>query len=77
MPGLLIKELPDDLHALLRARARSSRRSMSSEAIVILEAALRDRAGPLPLAEIERLRIRGSRPLTDAILNEARETGRP
>ncbi|MFV2073600.1 MAG: Arc family DNA-binding protein [Thermoanaerobaculales bacterium] len=45
MAGLMIRELPDELHERLKERARVHRRSLSKEAIVILEEALGDRAG--------------------------------
>ncbi len=77
MPGLLIKDLPPKVHARLKARARAHRRSLSSEALILLEAALTERAGPPTLEEIDRLRIRGQAPLTDAILEAALRSGRP
>ncbi|MCK6526683.1 hypothetical protein L6R50_03735 [Myxococcota bacterium] len=77
MPGLLIKDLPDDLHRRLKARASALGRSMSREVMVILAEALEDRAGPPTLAEVDRLRVRGRRPLTQDLLDEARTTGRP
>lgn len=77
MPGLLIKDLPDDLHAELKRRASTHRRSLSSEAVTILETALREPAGPPTLEEIERLRVVGRRPLTQEMLDRARREGRP
>jgi len=77
MPGLLIKELPADLHASLKERAAANRRSLSSEAIVLLEQALIERAGPPTLEDVDRLRVIGSRPLTQADLDQARQVGRP
>jgi plasmid stability protein len=77
MPGLLIMNLPDRLHRRLKARAASHRRSLSREAQVILEEALRDAAGPPTLAELDRLRVRPTRPLTQDFLDEARRSGRP
>ncbi|HUU01489.1 MAG TPA: Arc family DNA-binding protein [Myxococcota bacterium] len=77
MPGLLIKMLPDDIHARLKKRAAENRRSLSSEVILLLQEALADRAGPPTLAELDGLRIRGGRPLTQDILDNARQTGRP
>jgi plasmid stability protein len=77
MPGLLIKDLPADLHRSLRARADAHHRSIAREALCILEDALADRAGPPPLDEIDRLRVRGRRPLTQALLDSARDSGRP
>lgn len=77
MPGIAIKDVPPDLHEKLKARAASSRRSLSAELLVILEQALDQRAGPPTLAEIDRMRVRGARPLTQTLLDEARESGRP
>lgn len=77
MSGLLIKDLPEDLHRRLKERAAAHRRSMSREALLILEGSLRDRAGPPTLAEIDDLRVRGDRPLTQRLLDLARGTGRP
>ena len=77
MAGLMIRDLPCDLHERLKERARAHRRSLSKEAIVILEEALGDRAGPPLLEEVDDLRIRGARPLTQELLDDAREAGRP
>lgn len=77
MPGLLIKDLPPEVHARLKARARANRRSMGREALVLLEAALSGRAGPPTLETIDRLRVHGRSPLTPAILEEASDKGRP
>lgn len=76
MPGLLIRDLPDDIHARLSAQAKASHRSLSAQAIALLELALADPAGPPPLEEIDRLRVRGARPLTQDILDRARTMGR-
>jgi plasmid stability protein len=71
MPGLLIKDLPTELHQKLKTRASANRRSLSSEAITILENALRDRPRRLTLEEIDRLRVRPRRPVTQALIDEA------
>lgn len=76
MAGLLIQDLPEELRQKLEARAAANRRSLSSEALTILEAALHDRSGPLTLAEIDRLRTRGSRSLTADVLDRARQRDR-
>jgi plasmid stability protein len=76
MAGLLIKDVPEDLHQKLKARAAANRRSLNNEVLTILESALHDRSRPLTLSEIERLRTRGRRPLTDAILERARKRDR-
>ena len=76
MPGLLIKDLPEELHKRLKSRAAASQRSMGREALVILRQALDDRAGPPTLDEVDAMRVTGRAPLTDAILHEARNSGR-
>lgn len=77
MPGLLIKNLPDELHRRLKARATAHRRSLQKEALVVLEEALHDSAGPASLAEIDRLRAQPARPLSQELIDRARATGRP
>ncbi|HKS22769.1 MAG TPA: Arc family DNA-binding protein [Thermoanaerobaculia bacterium] len=76
MAALLIKELPKELHRKLKTRAAANRRSLSSEAITILEAALHDRSGPPTLEEIDRLRVRGRHPLRQTIIDRARRRDR-
>lgn len=76
MPGLLIKDLPKELHRRLKARAATNRRSLSSEAVTILETVLHDRSGPPSLQEIDRLRMRGQRPLRQTIIDRARRRER-
>ena len=39
MPSLVIKDLPADLHRRLKAQAEANHRSMTKEAIALLEAA--------------------------------------
>lgn len=76
MAGLLIKDVPRDLHEKLKERAAANRRSLSGEVLTILDSVLHDRSGPLTLAEIDRLRTRGRRPLTDVVLERARKRNR-
>ena len=76
MAGLLIKDLPTALHRRLKERAARNRRSLTREALVILEEGLRDSAGPPPLAEVDRLRIRGARPLSQELIDQARSEAR-
>lgn len=40
MAALLLRELPDELHRKLKARAMQNRRSMVKEAIILLEKGL-------------------------------------
>lgn len=77
MPSFAIRDLPEELHERLRQRADANRRSMTQEALRILEAALDERAGPPTLDEVDDLRVRGDAPLTDDLLRQARSTGRP
>ena len=77
MPGMLIKEIPEDLHRRLKERAAANRRSLSREVLVMLEEAVAEPAGPPTLDEIDRLRVRGARPLTQDLLDRARSSGRP
>ncbi len=77
MAGLLVKNLPEHIHLRLKARAALNRRSLSAEVIVMLERILDDRAGPRSIEEIDRLRVKGAAPLTQELLDEARDQGRP
>jgi plasmid stability protein len=76
MAGLVIKDVPKELHRKRKARAIASHRSLRSEEVTILESALHDRSGPLTVAEIDRLRVRRRRPLTDSLLERARKRER-
>ena len=77
MSALLIKNIPEELHQRLKTRATARGRSMAREVLWILEQAVSDRAGPPPLAAIDQLRVRGNKLLTQEILDEARNDGRP
>jgi plasmid stability protein len=72
MPGLLIKDLPSHLHRKLQERARRNHRSMTREALALLESAL-DPAPPPP--ELPPLLHAGS-PLTREFLEQAKREGR-
>ena len=76
MTSILVKDLPDALHERLKARARRNRRSMAKELLEIISGGLDDRSGPPSLEEIDRLRVAGSRPLTQDVLDEALRDGR-
>lgn len=77
MASLMIRDLPETLRERLKERAKANRRSVSKEALVILEKALGRGNRPPSIEEIDELRVRGARPLTQEILNEARGSGRP
>jgi len=72
MPGFVIKEMPDVLHRRLRARAARHRRSMTQEALALLEQALEAPAArakaPPP--------FEGRFALTDRFLDAAKRRGR-
>jgi plasmid stability protein len=71
MAALVIKQLPDDLHRRLKNDAVRHHRSMTQQAIVILESAL----GPvshIPPARPVKLGV----PLTNAFINRAKREGR-
>jgi hypothetical protein len=67
MATLVIKNLPEELHAALKARAERNRRSLTKEAVTLIETALaagpravpalpppiKLKGGPLTTAEIE------------------------
>ena len=80
MPTLTIKGMPDALYRRLKDRAAANRRSLNSEILVALEQAI---AGPAPdaealLARADALRAKvRARPLTDAQLRTAKNSGRP
>jgi plasmid stability protein len=72
MPGLLIKNVPPEVHRRLKLAAQRSRRSMTSQALVLLEDALRNdttvKEPPAP--------IRVSIPITKAFVDRAKRFGR-
>jgi plasmid stability protein len=71
MPALVIKELPIELHRRLKDEAVQHHRSMTQEAIVILEQGLH-RVRPIPVVKA----YRGAFPLTNKFINAAKREGR-
>lgn len=72
MAGLVIKNLPDELHQKLKARAAQHRRSMTREAIVLLEHGLeREDEVQEPPAP-----YKGAFALTDEFIDRAKREGR-
>lgn len=73
MPGLLIEDLPEELHRKLKERAAWNRRSMAREALALLEQAL---------ATADMKRVQPPEPYTgrflidDNWINEAKRDGR-
>jgi plasmid stability protein len=81
MPALTIKNMPDEVYRRLKESARLNRRSLNSEAIVLLERSLghRRRSAEESLAALQRLheRLRDLPPLDDELLEGAKGQGRP
>ena len=71
MPVLVIKALPVDLHRNLKESATRNHRSMTQQAIVLLEQGLHQ-ARPVPPVKA----YRGKFPLTDDFINAAKREGR-
>lgn len=80
MPSLTIKGIPDDLLKRLRRSAEANRRSLNSEVVHRLERSV-GRMPVDPEAFLARLHDLQRRvplpPLTDELLRQAREEGRP
>ncbi len=72
MPGLLIKDLPSELHRKLKEQAARHHRSMTKEALALLQQALE------PTPEVRELPppYRGQIRLTDRLIDEAKREGR-
>lgn len=80
MPALTIKNIPDKLYGSLKESAKAHHRSINGEAIACLERTLgMSRMDPERfLARVEHLRQQVKVPkLTDRILRNAKEQGRP
>lgn len=80
MATLTIKNLPDDLYEQLKQRAEANRRSINSEVIYLIENVVRPyrQSSEQILAEAHRLREMASDLyLTEEMLNEAKNEGRP
>jgi plasmid stability protein len=79
MPAITVKRVPDDLHRRIKALADEHGRSLNSEIIACLQAALApqriDAAELLEQARALRAEIKGR--LTDRTLRGLKERGRP
>lgn len=74
MPGLLIRELPETLHYRLKARAAKNRRSMTQEAIILLERALLENGVQMTEPPTP---FKGNFVIDDEWLDAAKRSGRP
>ena len=68
MPTITIRNLPDEVHAALKSRAKANRRSLNQE--VIAELSSMEAEGETEEARIQRARVRTREGLTK--LDEAR-----
>jgi hypothetical protein len=71
MPALLIKDIPREVHEWLKREAQRNRRSMTQQAIVVLEERIR-RFQPVRFPPPARTRT----PLTAAFIDQAKREGR-
>lgn len=73
MTTIVIKNVPDELHARIKDRAQRNRRSVTKELLTIIEESVAPRrvAPKLPPP----IKLKGG-PLTDEELRYARENGR-
>jgi len=80
MPTITVKNMPDDIYEDLKKSASMHRRSINSEVIFCIEKAVRshrlDSKALFTRVQAMRNKIEGP-PLTDAVLRQAREEGRP
>ena len=72
MAALVLKTFPDELHRKLKLQAKLNRRSMTNQAILLLQESL-DVQTVANSAHFATPPFKGRRPLTDAILEEARK----
>lgn len=72
MPDILIKDVPSPLHRKLKEVAARHRRSMTRQALVLLEESLHEAAEPVRLPRP----FKGRFPLTQKLIDEGRRVGR-
>jgi len=79
MITITLKGIPKDVHAALKHRAKQHGRSLNREALACLENAVAPARVDVQgmLAEIRRHRTQLPGRLTDDLLSEARDEGRP
>ncbi len=78
MPTLTLKQVPEELHERLKERAERHRRSMNSEAITILERALRPSrmSAEEAIAKAEALNDRIGKTFDASLIEEGKREGR-
>lgn len=80
MATITIKEIPDDVYAALKERAKRNRRSINSEVIYVIEQAVRSRPIDVEatIAEARELRqYTANHPISDDEFTEMKNSGRP
>jgi plasmid stability protein len=71
MPSLILRDLPEEVHKRLRDRAQRHHRSMTKEAVSILEHEL-VAAGPVRLPPV----VHAAQPIPTDVIDRAIEEGR-
>ena len=74
MATLVIKDLPAELHRRLKEEAQKAHRSMTREAIYLLEAGLKESRSVSAAQEIP-APYEGSKPLTDKLIHQWKRKG--
>jgi antitoxin FitA len=80
MATITVKDIPDDLYAELKQAAANHHRSINREVIYCIEQSVRSRRVNVEeiLAEARRIRAKiGPVPISQELLNEYKNTGRP
>ena len=81
MATLTLKNVPHELVERLKDEAKQNRRSLNQETLARLELSLakRRRSGEETVAALRKLhkKMRGLQPLTDELLERAKNEGRP
>jgi plasmid stability protein len=79
MPSLIIRDIPPELHRRLKSEAKKAHRSMSKEALRLLEEKLMEGTGPGGGTGILRelpAPYRAKFPLTNRLINKWKREGR-
>jgi plasmid stability protein len=74
MPTLVIKDLPAELHRRLKEEAQKAHRSMTREAIYLLEAGLSE-APSIHAAHELPAPYKAKKPLTDKLIHQWKRAG--
>ena len=74
MATLVIKNMPDELHRRLKKEAQKARRSMTREAVYLLDAGLNGQFGLVSARELP-APYEGKKPLTDKLIHEWKRKG--